>query len=53
MIEIRQYVGIILEALEDYRRWFQEDAADSDNLDQLKIDEIDGAILAIKHGGLI
>jgi len=46
---IDQYREIILEALQDYRLWFYEGAAESDSSDKEKLDRIDEAISALKN----
>ena len=46
-----EHNGIILEALEDYRRWFGDDFAGDpeDESDNIKIREIDAAIEYVKE----
>lgn len=47
---MNEHNEIILEALEDYRRWFADDPEGGDESDIIKIREIDKAIEYI--GGL-
>ena len=48
VIKTDEHNEIILEALEDYRRWFADDPGGADELDAIKIKEIDEAIEYVK-----
>ena len=51
MIKTEEHNGIILEALEDYRRWFADEPEGGDESDILKTREIDEAIEHVKEHG--
>ena len=44
VIKTNEHDGIILEALEDYRRWFADDPEGGNESDNIKLREIDAAI---------
>jgi len=48
VIKTDEHNGIILEALQDYRRWFDDDPEGEDEYDNIKLREIDKAIEYVK-----